>query len=85
MVSLTNNSANILVENSNEEENESNEENEKEEVDSEEKEEDKKDFFSTSLMNSNFYKTTSLTAVYFVGMHSSFFQEIQLPPPEYNI
>ena len=75
-----------LVEDSNEEnEKDTNEENEKEEVDSEENEEDKKEFFLSSLINSNFYDTTSVIVVCFVEITSSYALEIQLPPPEYNI
>jgi len=83
MISLMNKSTNTLVENSNEEDKDNNEE--KEEIDNEENEECKKEFFLSSLINSNFYDTTSTIVVCFVEITSSCTIEIQLPPPEYSI
>ena len=93
MISLMNASTSVLVESSNDEEKDTNEENEKEEADNEENEEadneeneeDKKEFFLSSLINSNFHDATSTIIVCFVEITSSYSLEIQLPPPEYNI
>ena len=71
----------------NEEEGESNQEKDIEDIDVEENEDEKKEHFFSSLMGINeafiIDKTTASIAV-IEGM-SSYFFDIQLPPPEYTI
>jgi hypothetical protein len=80
-----NTSTSVLVESSNDEEKDTNEDKEKEEIDNEENEKNKKEFFLSSLVNSNFHDTTATIIICFVEITSSYSLEIQLPPPEYNI